>query len=90
MQWISSDGHWRVDLIHLSLTGTNEDGEWLRVKHYGYLVGRARGWDGVGPLGVGVGVGVGVDVSDLRESLARLIGPASGVSYAHGVERVAA
>jgi hypothetical protein len=31
----SPDGEWMIDVIHLTLTGTHGDGEWLRVRHWG-------------------------------------------------------
>jgi hypothetical protein len=31
----SPDGEWTIDVIHLTLTGTHRDGEWLRVRHWG-------------------------------------------------------
>jgi len=51
MRWVSRDGRWRVDRIHMELTGCGRDGEWLRVTDYGYQKGEARkgearDWDG--------------------------------------------
>jgi hypothetical protein len=31
----SPDGEWIIDVIHLTLTGTHRDGEWLRVRRWG-------------------------------------------------------
>lgn len=59
VKWMSSDGHWVVELIRLSGT-RGEDGDWLRVTHHGFNVGKARDWDGVARLGV--------DVGDLRQT----------------------
>jgi hypothetical protein len=35
-----------VELIRLSAAGHGRDGEWLKVTHRGYFVGKARDWDG--------------------------------------------
>lgn len=45
MRWASSEGRWIVDRIHLSLTGTGRDGEWLRVSEYGYFAVKVRAWE---------------------------------------------
>ena len=42
MKLRSKDGHWRVDLIRLSDTGTNRDGEWIRITRRGYFVAEVR------------------------------------------------
>jgi hypothetical protein len=36
MRWVSGDGRWRVDRIHMELTGCGRHGEWLRVTDNGY------------------------------------------------------
>jgi hypothetical protein len=41
-RFATADGQWVVDVIHLSLTGTNRDGQWIRVRHHGYLAGEVR------------------------------------------------
>jgi hypothetical protein len=38
----SRDGQWVVDLIRLSGTGDNRDGERFRVLQYGFFVAEAR------------------------------------------------
>jgi hypothetical protein len=38
----SADGEWTVDVIRLSLTSNNRDGEWLRVAHLGFHVAEVR------------------------------------------------
>jgi len=44
-RWVTSDGHWVVDVIRLSLTGNNRDGTWLRVRHRGFFAGEVRRWE---------------------------------------------
>ena len=62
MRWITtSDGQWTVELVHLTATGNDRDGDWLRVTHRGFYAGEARDWHGVARLGV--------EVPDLREVL---------------------
>ena len=49
-----------VDVIRLTLTGTNQDGEWFRVSRDGWLIGRVRTCRELARL---------VDLADLREAL---------------------
>jgi hypothetical protein len=63
MRWMSSDGRWVVELVKLSATN-GQDGDWLRVTHHGFVIGKARDWDGVARLGV--------DTGDLRETQRRV------------------
>lgn len=74
-RYVNSDGRTVVDLIRLTLTGTNKDGEWFRVSRDGWLVGRVRTREQLARL---------VDLADLREALRalapRLVG-AVAVSY---------
>jgi MFS family permease len=51
-----------VDVIHLSLTGCNRDGEWLRIRHLGFLAGEVRRWEDLG--------GFPFELSDLEARLA--------------------
>jgi hypothetical protein len=46
MKWMSSDGQWVVELIHLTAT-RGQEGDWLRVTHHGFYIGKARDSDGV-------------------------------------------
>jgi len=59
MRWMSSAGEWVVELVRRAAS-SGRDGEWLRVTHHRFKVGKARDWDGVAALGV--------DVADLRET----------------------
>jgi hypothetical protein len=38
----SADGRWRIDLIRLTATSDNRDGEWLRVHRDGFCVAEVR------------------------------------------------
>jgi hypothetical protein len=38
----SADGEWTVDVISLSLTGNQRDGEWFRVSRCGWFVAELR------------------------------------------------
>ena len=49
-----------MDVIRLTLTGTNQDGEWFRVRRDGWLIGRVRTCRQLSRL---------VDLADLREAL---------------------
>lgn len=42
MRWLSRDGRWRVDLIRLSHTADNRDGERFRVARDGYFQTECR------------------------------------------------
>jgi hypothetical protein len=54
----SRDGRWIVELIRLSGTGGNRDGERFRVLHDGFFVAEARGVDELSRY---------VDLADLEE-----------------------
>ena len=43
MRWISGDGRWAADQIRLTLTGSGRDGQWLRVREYGFYAGEMCG-----------------------------------------------
>lgn len=38
----SADGEWVIDVIHLSLTGNNRDGERYRIRHLGWFIAELR------------------------------------------------
>jgi hypothetical protein len=61
MRFRSADGQWTVEVIRLTLTGSNRDGECFRVCHYGFLVAEARTIDELRDH---------VDLAELEESLA--------------------
>ena len=42
MRFRSLDGQWTIDVIRLTLTGSNRDGECFRVCQYGFFVAEAR------------------------------------------------
>jgi hypothetical protein len=60
MRCRSADGQWQVDVILLSLTSDNRDGEWLRVSRWGLHVGDVRTVDELREY---------VDLADLEEAL---------------------
>jgi hypothetical protein len=39
VRWVSSDGQWVVELVHLTATGNGRDGDWVRVSHRGFFRG---------------------------------------------------
>ena len=61
MRFRSADGQWTVEVIRLTLTGSNRDGECFRVCHYGFYVAEARTIDELREH---------VDLAELEESLA--------------------
>jgi hypothetical protein len=60
MRYVSRDRRWRVDLIWLSCTSDNRDGEWLRVHRDGFYFAEFRS---VAELAAHV------DLAELEESL---------------------
>ena len=42
MRLTSADGEWVIEVIRLSLTGDNRDGEWFRVTRHGFFFAEAR------------------------------------------------
>jgi len=63
-RFVSSDGVTVVDVNRLSATHGNQDGEWLRVKHYGILVGMVRTVPELARI---------VDLADLSEALGKAL-----------------
>ncbi|MGO9294893.1 MAG: hypothetical protein ACLP52_13630 [Streptosporangiaceae bacterium] len=61
MRFRSVDGQWTVEVIRLTLTGSNRDGECFRVSHYGSFVAEARTIDELREH---------VDLAELEEALA--------------------
>jgi hypothetical protein len=56
----SPDGEWTIDVIHLTLTGTHRDGEWLRVRRRGMHFADLRTVDQLAEV---------VDLATLEEAL---------------------
>jgi hypothetical protein len=42
MRLVSADRVWRVDVIELSCTGNNTDGQWIRISYLNVLAGMVR------------------------------------------------
>ena len=42
IHWRTFDQAWTVEIVRLSLTPNNRDGEWYRVRHHGYHVADVR------------------------------------------------
>jgi hypothetical protein len=42
MRFVTDDRAWRVDVIHLSCTGTGHDGEWYRVSYFSLFQANVR------------------------------------------------
>ena len=63
-RFVSSDGRTVVDLITLSLTGSDRDGKWLRVTRDGWFHAEVRTCAELARI---------VDLADLRETLACLL-----------------
>ncbi len=59
MRFRSADGEWTVDVIRLSLTSNNRDGEWLRVAYLGFHVAEVRTPQELGRF---------VDLAELQEA----------------------
>ena len=58
----SADGEWVIDVIHLTLTGTHHDGEWLRVRRWGMHFADLRTVEQLAEV---------VDLATLKEGLGR-------------------
>lgn len=42
MHYKTSDGCWSVEIVNLSCTPDKHDGEWIRVRHYGFTITDVR------------------------------------------------
>jgi hypothetical protein len=76
----SPDGEWIIDVIHLTLTGTHRDGEWLRVRRWGMHFADLRTVEQLAEV---------VDLATLEEALVRDAVSSSGVVHQAALGRLA-
>jgi hypothetical protein len=60
VRWRTRDGRYTVELVRLSMTSHDRDGQWIRLREHGFHVADVRAVDELAEL---------IDLADLDEAL---------------------